>query len=350
MQETKNKIRHFVFPKGAWIVGVSLFAVSCIEVPSTSSSSKSSSGRSSTSSSRVFSQVDFGYGRALKDSPLVLSGYANIDQNVDLNNYKSTEGLFITNGSLLEYDCIMSQGSVNYTISDCFKIYDSEINLTPLTPTDGKWDFDAGSNAFTQVHTFYHSKLATSKMIEAFNYIFTKVSAFVTLENFTSLSALDYSLGYYQSSIPSTLITSKNFWYDPSTGSGKTLDIYSRCKPFDNAFFDSSDFEICLGESVERPGLKIAHDPTVIYHEFGHLFVHTAMNIRNMAFDKTYPTSAFIGRRSELGNLFYDEAGAINEGIADYFSFAINGRPHVFQWAFGLNPNNRGDRVVIVPD
>ena len=38
----------------------------------------------------------------------------------------------------------------------------------------------------------------------------------------------------------------------------------------------------------------------------------------------------------DLGDLFYDEAGSIGEGLADFFSYFMNKRPHVFEWALGL--------------
>jgi hypothetical protein len=75
----------------------------------------------------------------------------------------------------------------------------------------------------------------------------------------------------------------------------------------------------------------MVQDPSIIYHEMGHAFVKIMMNIRNQY------TSGFILEKtpfeSDLGSLNYDEAGAINEGIADFFSYIVNGRDSLFEWA-----------------
>ena len=39
--------------------------------------------------------------------------------------------------------------------------------------------------------------------------------------------------------------------------------------------------------------------------------------------------------QSDLGSISYDEAGAINEGIADYFSYYINSRSKIGEWGLG---------------
>ncbi|MGB0454290.1 MAG: hypothetical protein ACPGJV_11320, partial [Bacteriovoracaceae bacterium] len=68
-------------------------------------------------------------------------------------------------------------------------------------------------------------------------------------------------------------------------------------------------------------------DPSVIYHELGHSLVNLMMNIRSN-------TSNSIVQ-SQLSHLFYDEANAINEGIADWMSYFMTNRTRIGEWALG---------------
>ncbi|MEX1098964.1 MAG: hypothetical protein WEB87_00975, partial [Bacteriovoracaceae bacterium] len=80
-----------------------------------------------------------------------------------------------------------------------------------------------------------------------------------------------------------------------------------------------------------------AQDPSVIYHELGHALVKVMMNQRNTLYDGARAPFPYhkTSYQSDLGSLAYDEANAINEGIADWFSYFVNGRKHFAEWAFG---------------
>lgn len=90
----------------------------------------------------------------------------------------------------------------------------------------------------------------------------------------------------------------------------KPAYLFPHCSLEDNSFFQRSWDEkgvleeyICLGDSLTTPGASYADDGTVIVHELQH--GTTASNYS--------PTQ-------ELGTLFFDEAGVLNEAISDFFS------------------------------
>ncbi len=108
---------------------------------------------------------------------------------------------------------------------------------------------------------------------------------------------------------------------------GKIGDPNLPLQPFDNAFFSPSD--PMLGEVFGIDGAAMfffqgthadfGYDGDVVYHEFGH---------------------AMIDRTIQLAGTWYKDAqgarpapGAMNEGIADYFSSALAGDPNVGEYA-----------------
>ena len=95
-----------------------------------------------------------------------------------------------------------------------------------------------------------------------------------------------------------------------------------------NAFYDSAQNYLCFGYDPNNPELKMAHDPSIIYHEMGHALIKGMINFRNNA-DGTDDVM------SDLGYGFYSEAGSLGEGISDYFSYFVNERKHWAEWALG---------------
>ncbi|MEK6623952.1 MAG: hypothetical protein AABY86_03230, partial [Bdellovibrionota bacterium] len=128
-------------------------------------------------------------------------------------------------------------------------------------------------------------------------------------------------LNPYETAIPRALYTTKAQWYG-----GQTLVTYADCDFPDNAKFEPADFSLCFGSLSEFPAVKMAQDPSVMHHELGHAFTKVIMNYRNVAYG-----SSFV-ERSEIGYAFYDEARSINEGVADYFAYAMNGRSRFGEW------------------
>jgi len=130
----------------------------------------------------------------------------------------------------------------------------------------------------------------------------------------------------FSSAIPSTLFSSSDraYWFKDGF-----LKSYSNCGFENNAYYDPASNVVCLGHITTNPALFFATDPTVTYHEMGHAFNQISSNMRQRSIASTNPV------QSSLGSLFYDEAGAINEGIADWYSFTMNKRAHIGEWALG---------------
>ena len=83
------------------------------------------------------------------------------------------------------------------------------------------------------------------------------------------------------------------------------------------------------------PEAKVAHDPSVLVHELGHTFSQIQLNMRTIAKTTDFPY------RSDIGYFFYDENGAINEGVADYYGHATNHRDEAFDYIFNASASNR---------
>jgi hypothetical protein len=278
----------------------------CLMGTFTSCIQKSSSGKRTTSSAGISndsSSVSVGYGRILSDNPIILSGNSNLSSDTNLNTLLSSSQDFITNNSYLEESCT--------NITNCYEVKGAG-GTSLFQSTDGKWAFDTSTDEWVQVNAFGHMK----SMISNFH---TDLTSLLSQSQFYS----------YDSSIPSTLFTSNAHW------DYRTLTTYATYDLPDNAAFSPSEFELQIGYNSSIPSLKYAEDPTVIYHEMGHAFNQILMNMRNVA---AYGSAASTPQ-SNLGILGYDEAGAIGEGVADYFSYYMNGRTHFGEWAFGAFQN-----------
>ncbi|MCS6838039.1 MAG: hypothetical protein NZ480_04255 [Bdellovibrionaceae bacterium] len=82
--------------------------------------------------------------------------------------------------------------------------------------------------------------------------------------------------------------------------------------------------QIRLGRGDGRVYQDLAHDPSIILHELGHVFAH---------FLAYLPTEG--------------QGGSINEGVADYFAAALTDSPLMGQRAYRLGPFRRNiDQVV----
>ena len=110
--------------------------------------------------------------------------------------------------------------------------------------------------------------------------------------------AMSYYWGdQYRSSLPASFLEPK----DP-------VQIIAHCAKMDNAYFvremsQGADLgeEVCLGDSVNKPGAYYGDDAIVTVHELEH-----ATTIDN------YSPSV------DLNQGVYDEAGSLNEGISDF--------------------------------
>jgi len=271
-------------------------------VPSSNGGGKGKRARGATTNN-TFS-VEPNFGRYLTDNPIILSGNSNLEAGADLGQFLNPGQSFITSNQFLIGDCEAS-GS---TVTNCYEVRESDVS-NYITATENRWAFTPSSQDFLQVQTFGNMKDITNKWHDYLEW--------------------SYSLaqGYgYESAIPANLFSASNkpFWFTSGLLKG-----YSNCGVENNAFYDPAGKTICLGEVLTSPRLYIASDPTVTWHEMGHAFNSISINMRHKAFGTN------IAAESSLGFLFYDEAGSINEGLADFYSFFVNGRPHFAEWALG---------------
>ena len=248
--------------------------------------------------------VDEGYGRVLEHNPVVLSDNPDLHPNTDLNQFLSKEQDFITFNPILSGECLSE--SSNHRIDDCFRVQKDRESEPLSSIEEGKWAFPINTEEFWQVHTFYHMK----KSINRFHSSLQFAHGYST------------SHSYYNSSLPTTLFSSYSHW----EGRDITLFAYTHCDYENNASFSAATFSLCLGYISWFPWIYMVQDPSILYHELGHAYIRILLNMRNSSFPI----------KTDLGTLFYDEAGAIGEGIADYFSFIVNHRTHIGEWGLGL--------------
>ncbi|MFZ4715154.1 MAG: hypothetical protein ACOYL6_15640 [Bacteriovoracaceae bacterium] len=264
--------------------------------------------------------LTYGYGYVLKDDPIALSGNKNLDPDSNLSSFMYKPGVLITVGQYLQKNCSLTDGFFSSSITTCIQVLNDR-NSTLISPKNGKWPYTWGTKEFLDVHTYYHVSLATDNFHSSLAY---------SINNSRTISSSS-SLPNTLSSAPgSNFISDNAYWEkDPVTGLNKTLQVFSNCaEAGTNAYFDPAKFELCFGYDQQYPNFKFAYDPSVIYHELGHSFVNNMMNVRN----RMYPLSTL---KTNFGNNGYTEAGAINEGISDYFAYVINGRTLFSEWALG---------------
>jgi len=216
-----------------------------------------------------------------RDSPHAVLGPKYDPSNIKIERaVDQVYPAFITYESTLQADCSINlttnlgppEEQNLSTVDNCIIVKANKEQSTLLgRPENGTWIFETGSPEFYQVNTLFH---------------------------------LNQGL--------------KNF-YDRLAWAHRKVGMIN------------AGPELCFGYVPEYQNFYIAQDPSVIQHELGHAFVSVLMNLRNI----DVATSSSHPYRSNLGNFGYDEAGSINEGIADYFSFMINKRTHFGEWALG---------------
>lgn len=251
--------------------------------------------------------VPEGYGRLLQDNPIILSGNVNLEATADLSKYLRSTPDFITYNNNLMESCEGSgtQGS----IESCYEVRKDRATALPLTAVSKRWAFPVTTSEFAQVNAFGHIK----KYIDRYHNLIRDLYTYKANPNTPP------PLNFYETAIPRALYTTKAQWYG-----GQSLVIYADCDLPGNANFTPSDFTLCFGSYTEYPQVKMAQDPSVMHHEFGHGISQVMMNFRNIA--------AGLPERSNISYAFYDEAGSIQEGVADYYSYAMNGRSRFGEW------------------
>lgn len=248
------------------------------------------------------SSVAAGYGRILEDNPIILSGNTSLSPDYNLGLLLKAPQQYISESQFLDGSCL--------SVENCFRAREAS-NIAQIQATDNKWAFPTTSSSFLQVNTFGHVKRILDKFMTNINTHFSLVNGGLK----------------YKSAVPDLLLVSKSYWKKD-----KTLEAYALCDLEDNASFSPANYELCMGYDSLYENVKFSQDNTVIYHEVGHGIVDIMMNMRNN--NQNYLDPSFV-QRSDLGVISYDEAGSINEGLADYFSYYMNERTHFGEWALG---------------
>lgn len=252
----------------------------------------------------------------MTENPVVKSGGAKLNMGISLGAFLDPLPQFITSQQILSdsltIDDPNSTGSL-YLSNVKYDVRQTS-NSTYLAPNQGTWAYDANSDQFQEVNTFY----LLTKEIKFFQ---------EALWNQNSLNMVN-------SSMPANFSISA--WpYSINSDASRTplsLSAYTKGMDEKNAQFSPTNFELRFGKDTELSGtylnsLYFSQDPSVLFHEAGHAMVHIMMNTRNLAQGNILST--------RLGYRFYDEAGSINEGLADYFSYALTGHTHFADWALG---------------
>lgn len=290
------------------LVLVSGVVASCM--PSTGSNVR---GRVSANASGT-SNVAVTQGRVLKDNPIILSGKASLAISTDLNKYLGT-AVTITSNSFLQANPNCSG------LTYCFEVLDTRESVSALQTTDGKWAFKTGTVEFLQVNTFYHM----NKLFDQF---------FANLGMSLAGAYDSFSFPVYDSALPILEMKNPDGTYNLNS---QMLMAFSNCDVANNAYYDQATESLCFGYTGAKKELRWAHDSTIIYHETGHFMQRLQLNLRNTA----------SVTKTQMSNNLYNEAGAIGEGLSDFFSYYVNGRTHWGEWAAG---NLRGSRPMSEAD
>ena len=267
---------------------------------------------------RDFTQgLKAGEGRVFADNPIIVMDDHELDASVDMNRVLLEEEAVvpISDSTNLIFDCGISYRGVPYRREECLK-NDENPTALPLVNEEKKWAYDANTADFLQVNAFGHSRKIIEKWFEVLVFLYGKM-AFVEDGNGGVTEA-------YPTALPQDIFQNGAFWFDTSRS---TLRSYSSCDERDNAYYSPADNILCYGQDSENRRVAFAQDPTIVYHEVGHALQEIMLNIRNF--------SAGVAMNADMGILSYDEAGAIGEGVSDYFSYFVTGRTHFAEWALG---------------
>lgn len=291
------------------ITAVLVFISGCVpstQSPKTRTSSAATSNNPAT--------VPPTYGRIFFDNPSVLSN--NLDYPTE-NNFNSLlsasrDLVFLTDSQTLTNPCD-PQGIGLYVVTSCYNALPDRLQ-PPLVNNNKRWAYDANGTDFVQVNAFGHKK----KMLDRW---FLDQRLYVP--DFTTLT--NSSLEKTSSSVDG-LFSNYAWWF----GSTTSLVTWAVCDFTNNAFYSPAETALCFGRDEFDSKLWFAQDPTIVYHELGHALTQIMLNTRNkMEGVGTVPYNVALGYSS------YDEGGMIGEGVADWFSYYINGRSHFAEWALG---------------
>ncbi len=263
-----------------------------------------------------------------KDSPYILGGSQVGPSNVDMSYILDRTPEVLTENTNLTMNCTMSFFTrfIPVTLSECVRILKNE-STSQIVPrnSDRTFIFPTNSSEFYQANTLYHIKKGTDTFFTKLAFAYEKVRS--------KPNTTPKSIPYY-------LFDSNLFWFKAMSSSNKKifnydyLTTYAQCEFDGNASFSPAGPTLCFGGIKDLPGFYFVQDPSIIYHELGHALVSVMMNMRN-----GFNSSTYHPLRSNLGSYGYDEAGSLNEGIADYYSYLIQNREMVGEFALGKTYN-----------
>ena len=185
--------------------------------------------------------------------------------------------------------------------------------LQTATPTNAQGDFVIApggdtepEDSFSEVSMFYHAN-----------------RAYKFFQDLDQKLKVDVNPG-------SPLPTVSNLRLPPGLASGSIANIGNQnlpLDPFQNAFFSPANplFELAFGVKGnamwfgQGPNKDYSYDADVIYHEFTHAVVNVTLKLVGTP------------HMDALGTSY--SPGAMNEGLADYFSSALTGDPDVGEYA-----------------
>ena len=260
-----------------------------------------------------------------RESPYQKAGPNYGPANPRMKSFLERKPELVTTNTTLTSNCTVDfffYWDYTKSLQNCIRSLADKTSVQPVARRENRtYIFDPESSEFYQTNTLYHLKTATDTFFRKLTFAYNTVHAL--------------PLGIPKS-IPSYLKDSNLFWFKGVSSTDSKLFKYDYLTSFAqcssiglNASFSPAGPELCFGFSPEIPGFYFVQDPGIIYHELGHALVSVMMNMRNGSSNQYHPL------RSNLGSYGYDEAGSINEGIADFYSFVMNGRTHVGEWALG---------------
>lgn len=279
-------------------------------VPSSQTPKRRSSGATSNSAASVPPT----FGRIFNANPVVLSGNAEYPTESNFNSLlNATRDLvYLTDAQTLTNPCD-PQGVGTFVVTSCYSALPDRLQ-PPLVNNAKKWGYDANGTEFVQVNAFGHKK----KMLDQW---FADQSAYVS-----SFSLLPNTSLKKDTSPAEQYFSNFAWWFS----SNSSLVTWANCDFSDNAFYSPAETALCFGRDQFDSKLWFAQDPSIVYHELGHALIQIMLNTRNKM-----EGAGVVPYNSALGYSTYDEGGMIGEGIADWFSYYVNGRSHFAEWALG---------------
>ncbi len=364
--------------------------ISCIEEPR---ATKSSSG-SSTSNSKA--SVDDGNGRVLEDNPIVVSGNDELEYDANLTNYLSSQ-VEITDKTQLIGDCENSseqcfyvtkdenqgdnlpfdngdnrwafetntdeflQVNAFYHIKSIIEQFNSDLKKYVVsfgvTNDSIEWTNDPLFSRSALPDGLYSKNLLWKKQSTSLNPTAPKVlktyadcdaagsNAYYNSANFEICMGKDSVYGdYLKYSQDSTVLYHEmghglvDMMYNIRNNAA--LHLINEIPYTIRA--DYYDTSTCSFNSLCNTGssCNIATDnPTTVYADQAGAILKTSTGQCFYSLGTGYFSwvsfTAGSDYTNSFGNIRNYEALSINEGIADYFSYYMNERTSVFEWAFG---------------